>query len=121
VIGSAFIWRTAARTAIGLAPPPVSALPKAAIAYFGTYTVGQAARYYYERGDRPTPEVLRAFQADARRLYANLNDALKRRLTGGRGMPARASPPSKTEASAAEARVPDAGVADASGPREGAA
>jgi len=80
VIGSAFLWRTAARTAVGLAPAPVSALPKAAIAYFGTYSVGQAARYYYERGDKPPPEVIRGFQAEARRLYASVNDALKQRF-----------------------------------------
>ena len=80
VIGSAFIWRTAARTAVGLLPAPVSALPKAAIAYIGTYLVGEAARYYYEHGDRPPPEVVRSFQADARRLYQSVNDDLKERF-----------------------------------------
>jgi uncharacterized protein (DUF697 family) len=84
VIGSAFLWRTAARTAVGLAPAPISALPKAAIAYVGTYTVGQAARYYYERGDQPPPEVIRAIQAEARRRYGTVNETLKRRFTGGR-------------------------------------
>ena len=69
MIGSAFLWRTAARTAVGLAPAPISALPRAAIAYVGTYLVGQAARYYYEQGDKPPPEVLRSFQASARRRY----------------------------------------------------
>lgn len=80
VVGGAFLWRTAARTAVGLAPAPISALPKAAIAFLGTYVVGQAARYYYERGDRPPPEVLRDFRAEAGRLYSTLNDALKERL-----------------------------------------
>lgn len=84
VIGSAFIWRTAARTAIGLAPAPIAALPKAAVAYLGTYTVGQAARYYYERGDAPPPDVIRQFQAEARRRYVAVNAALKERLGGGR-------------------------------------
>ena len=84
VIGSAFIWRTTARLAVGLAPAPLSALPRAAIAYFGTYLVGQAARYYYEHGDRPPPEVLRAFQGDARRLYDNFNESLKLRFAAGR-------------------------------------
>lgn len=99
VIGSAFVWRTTARAAVGLAPLPFSAVPKAAIAYFGTYTIGQAARYYYERGDQPPPQVLRAFQADARQLYADLNDALKRRFAGGRGTPALSPPTSEPEAS----------------------
>jgi uncharacterized protein (DUF697 family) len=84
VIGSAFVLRTAARAAVGLAPAPVSALPRAAIAYVGTYLVGQAARYYYEHGDKPPPEVLRSFQADARRLYRQVNDALKERFLGMR-------------------------------------
>ena len=93
VIGSAFLWRTAARTAVGLAPAPVSALPKAAIAYVGTYLVGQAARYYYEHGDKPPPEVLRAFQADARRRYQAVNDMLKQRFGGGRKALPAAPPP----------------------------
>jgi uncharacterized protein (DUF697 family) len=82
VIGSAFLWRTAARTAVGLAPAPLSALPKAAIAYVGTYAVGQAARYYYEQGDRPPPEVLRAIQAEAWRRYQSVNDLLRSRFAG---------------------------------------
>ena len=97
VIGSAFLWRTAARTAVGLAPAPISALPKAAIAYVGTYLVGQAARYYYEQGDKPPPEVLRSFQADARRRYQQVNELLKQRFAGGRqALPAGPSPDDPT-------------------------
>jgi uncharacterized protein (DUF697 family) len=92
VVGSAFLWRTAARTAVGLAPAPISALPKAAIAYVGTYLVGQAARYYYEQGDRPPPDVLRSFQADAKRRYEELNDLLKQRFGGRRALPPGATP-----------------------------
>jgi uncharacterized protein (DUF697 family) len=80
VIGGAFLWRTMARTAVSLAPAPVAAIPKAAIAYGGTFMVGQSARYYYERGNKPPPEVVRSFQADARQLYAQLNETLKRRF-----------------------------------------
>jgi hypothetical protein len=72
---------------VGLAPAPVAALPKAAIAYAGTYLVGQSARYYYERGDRPPPEVLRSFQADAKSLYARFNDQLKQRFARGKSLP----------------------------------
>ena len=93
VIGSAFLWRTAARTAVGLAPAPVSALPKTAIAYVGTFLVGQAARYYYEHGDRPPPDVLRSFQSEARRRYQTLNETLKRRFAGSaRALPPAAAP-----------------------------
>jgi uncharacterized protein (DUF697 family) len=80
VIGSAFFWRTAARTAVAMAPAAVAALPRAGIAYVGTYTVGQAARYYYERGDRPPPELLRSFQDEARRRYRGVNEALRERF-----------------------------------------
>jgi uncharacterized protein (DUF697 family) len=83
VVGSAFLWRTAARTAVGLAPAPIAALPKASIAYVGTYLVGQSARYYYERGNRPPPEAIQGFRAEATRLYATVNDALKLRLGSG--------------------------------------
>jgi uncharacterized protein (DUF697 family) len=91
VVGSAFLWRTAARTAVGLAPAPVAALPKAAIAFVGTYLVGQTARYYYERGNRPPPDVLRSFQAEARRRYSDVNTALKQRFA--RGGASKALPP----------------------------
>ena len=80
VIGGAFVWRTAARAVVGLAPAPFSALPRAAIAYVGTYTVGQAARYYYEQGDRPPPEVLRSFREEAWRRYQLVNEMLKQRF-----------------------------------------
>lgn len=91
VVGSAFLWRTAARTAVSLAPAPVSALPKAAIAYVGTYLVGQTARYYYEQGDKPPPEVLRTFQNEAKAFYTRFNDRLKQRFARGEALP----PPSQ--------------------------
>jgi uncharacterized protein (DUF697 family) len=84
VIGGAFVWRSAARLAIGLAPAPIAALPKAAIAYVGTYVVGQTARYYYEQGHRPPPEVIASFRTEALRRYNTVNDALKQRLGGDR-------------------------------------
>jgi uncharacterized protein (DUF697 family) len=82
VIGSAFIWRTVARTAVGLAPAPISALPKTAIGYLGTYVVGKTAQYYYEHGDKPPPEVLKQFRADALKRYSAINDLFKERLGG---------------------------------------
>jgi len=94
VIGTAIIWRTAARTAVGLAPAPIAALPKASIAYVGTYLVGQAARYFYEHGDRPPPEVLRSFRSEARRRYRGVNELLKERFAARRKA-LRAAPPSE--------------------------
>jgi uncharacterized protein (DUF697 family) len=91
VVGGALVWRTIARTAAGafgvLGGPAavLSALPKAAIGYVGTYVVGEAARYYYERGKEPPPEVLVQFREEARRLYGELNEVLKARLRARAG------------------------------------
>jgi uncharacterized protein (DUF697 family) len=79
VIGGGFLWRSMARTAVGLFPPLVSALPKTAVAYIGTYVVGEAARYYYERGHKPPSETLRLFREQAARRYQEVNGLLKRR------------------------------------------
>ena len=79
VIGGAFVWRTLARTAVGALPPLFSALPKTAVAYIGTYVVGEAARYYYERGHKPPPETIRLFGQQALRRYREVNDRLKQR------------------------------------------
>jgi len=91
VIGSAFLWRTAARTAVSLAPAPIAALPRTAIAFGGTYLMGQSARYFYERGDHPPPESVKAFQTEARALYRRVNDQLKQRF--GRGEASKELPP----------------------------
>lgn len=88
VVGGAFVWRTVARTAVGafgaLGGPAalLSAVPKAAIGYVGTYIVGEAARYYYERGKEPPPEAIERFREEARRLYGEVNEALKARMRG---------------------------------------
>jgi uncharacterized protein (DUF697 family) len=76
VVGAAFLWRSAARSIVGLLPGIVSALPKAAIAFAGTYAVGQTAHYYYRWGRRPQRETLEQFTRDAaglaRRSVASL-------------------------------------------------
>ncbi len=79
VVGGAFVWRTLARTAVGAFPPILSALPKAAIAFAGTYVVGEAARYYYEHGERPPREAIRVFGQRALQRYREVNDGLKGR------------------------------------------
>jgi len=88
VVGGAFIWRTIAREAVGafglLGGPAalLAALPKAAVGYVGTYVVGEAARYYYERGKEPPPAALVQFRNEAQRLYNDVNAALKGRVQG---------------------------------------
>jgi uncharacterized protein (DUF697 family) len=109
VIGSAFIWRTLARTAVGALAAPggptaaFAALPKAAVAFMGTYAVGEAARYYYERGKAPPPEAYARFREDAQRLYGEVNAQLKALLASRAG----GSPPPNGAASAPAPAAPD--------------
>jgi uncharacterized protein (DUF697 family) len=65
VVGAAFLWRSVARSLVGLLPGLVSAVPKAAIAFAGTYVVGQTAHYYYRWGRRPRRETLEQFSREA--------------------------------------------------------
>lgn len=65
VVGGAFIWRTLARSLVGLLPTPLSVLPKTAIAYVGTATVGEVARRYYRDGVQVDRPALREIQRRA--------------------------------------------------------
>jgi len=49
VIGSGFVWRQIARSLIGLVPV-WGIVPKVAVAYSGTYVVGQAVLHWYLTG-----------------------------------------------------------------------
>lgn len=68
VIGAAFLWRSVARSLVGILPGLVSAVPKAAISFAGTYVVGQSAHYYYRWGRRPQRETLERFSSEAAQL-----------------------------------------------------
>jgi len=50
VVGVGFAWRTIARSLVGFFPTPLSAVPKGAIAYVGTATIGEVARPYFRDG-----------------------------------------------------------------------
>jgi uncharacterized protein (DUF697 family) len=65
VVGGAFLWRTVARTLVGLLPGLVSAVPKTLVAFTGTFVVGNAARQYYQSGVRPTSKTIKQFYGDA--------------------------------------------------------
>lgn len=67
VVGGAFVWRSAARSLVGLVPSAVALLPKTLIAYSGTVVVGEIARYYFEHGRRPPEDYLRDLQAESLR------------------------------------------------------
>jgi uncharacterized protein (DUF697 family) len=77
VVGGAFFWRSLARTLLGMLPTIIGGLPKAAVAYAGTYAVGQMARYYYSTGRRPPPQLVERFQAEGARLATELAARLR--------------------------------------------
>jgi uncharacterized protein (DUF697 family) len=68
IVGGAFLWRSTARALVGLLPSMLGLLPKTAVAYTGTYIVGQMARYYYRFGRKPPPEIVQQLRDEAARL-----------------------------------------------------
>jgi uncharacterized protein (DUF697 family) len=78
VVGGGFVWRTAARALVGLLPTAISLLPKAIVAYTGTYVVGETARYYYLHGRRPPREHVKQLQAEGQRLAQSVLARLRR-------------------------------------------
>jgi uncharacterized protein (DUF697 family) len=65
VIGAGFFWRTAARELTSFLPFAAGTIPKVAIAYIGTYTVGRAADVYYRTNRKPTRQQLDQFRKQA--------------------------------------------------------
>jgi uncharacterized protein (DUF697 family) len=59
-VGAALGWRTLARELVGMVPAGVGVALKATIAYSGTTAIGKAALVYYQTGQKPTPEAIRA-------------------------------------------------------------
>jgi uncharacterized protein (DUF697 family) len=68
VVGSAFLWRSSARALVGLLPGVVSLVPKVAVAYSGTFVVGEMARYYYRYGRKPPADYIKHLQRESARL-----------------------------------------------------
>jgi uncharacterized protein (DUF697 family) len=64
VIGSGFVWRQIARSLIGLVPG-WGILPKVAIAYSGTYVVGNAILGWYLSGRHLSPKQMQALSVQA--------------------------------------------------------
>jgi uncharacterized protein (DUF697 family) len=85
VIGGGFVWRQAARSLIGLVPG-WGIIPKVAVAYSGTYVVGQAILGWYLSGRHLSSKQMRdlSIQAFARgKDYARkLGDKLPKRNPG---------------------------------------
>ncbi len=72
VVGAGFVWRTVAREATSFLPLLAGTIPKVAIAFVGTYTVGRSVDYYYRFGTKPPREQFELFRDQAIRLAASL-------------------------------------------------
>jgi uncharacterized protein (DUF697 family) len=64
VVGSAFLWRQVARQLVGLIPG-FGVIPKIAVAYAGTYAVGQAIYQWCANGEKLKPEYLKSLYDEA--------------------------------------------------------
>lgn len=65
IVAGAFGWRALARELAGKIPFGAGLIPKAAIAYAGTYTVGQGLERFYRLGYRLTREERKAVYEQA--------------------------------------------------------
>ncbi len=64
VVGSGFVWRQIARSLIGLIPA-WGIIPKVAVAYSGTYVVGNAILGWYLTGRKLSPKQMQALSVQA--------------------------------------------------------
>lgn len=64
VIGAGFLWRQVARQLVGLIPG-WGILPKVAVAYAGTYAVGEAVLYWYKTGHKISKQAMNQVYSDA--------------------------------------------------------
>lgn len=64
VVGAGFLWRQAARELIGLIPV-WGIIPKVAIAYAGTYAVGEAILRWYQTGHKASGQGMKEIYTDA--------------------------------------------------------
>ena len=64
IFGAAFTWRAVARNLVSKIPFGAGLVPKGAIAYAGTYSVGEGLVFYYTTGHKMSREdAQRAFQS----------------------------------------------------------
>ena len=89
IIASAFGWRALARQLVGKIPLGGGLIPKAAIAYAGTYAVGSSIERLYRIGYGFTPEERReAYQEAFARGKSIAAGLLERRKKGNRSLEA---------------------------------
>lgn len=90
VLGGGFIWRQVARSLVGLIPA-WGIIPKAAVAYSGTYVVGNAVLQWYLTGRHVTRKQLNSLYRQAFGRGKNVASSLLKnlprpRLKGSRKM-----------------------------------
>lgn len=105
VVGAGFIWRQIARQLVGLIPV-WGIIPKVAVAYAGTFAVGEAVLHWYQTGHKLSGRGMRAVYTDAlargkqiaREIMAQAPRPTRPRVTLPRlALPQRrAGPPKKT-------------------------
>ncbi|MCE5200494.1 MAG: hypothetical protein ABFD54_14015 [Armatimonadota bacterium] len=92
IVGSAFGWRALAREAVGMIPLGGGIVPKAAIAFAGTWAIGEGISYYYSTGKKLTNEQLKERfntaltkgRANAESIYNKIKETAERLKTGGK-------------------------------------
>lgn len=72
VVGAGFLWRTAAREATSFIPLAAGTIPKVAIAYAGTLSMGWVADFYYRFGKKPTKLQLNEFAKRAAQIAQSI-------------------------------------------------
>lgn len=72
VVGAGFLWRTAGRQAASFIPFAAGTIPKVAIAFAGTLTMGKAADFYYQYGSKPSRTQLTRLRRQALELAAKV-------------------------------------------------
>ncbi len=78
VIGGGFLWRQIARQLVGLIPV-WGIVPKVAVAYSGTYVVGQAVLHWYQTGRHLSKKKMRQLSRSAARRGKSLAQHLRRK------------------------------------------
>ncbi|MGB8648438.1 MAG: zinc-ribbon domain-containing protein [Anaerolineae bacterium] len=78
-VGTSFLWRQLARQLVGLVPV-WGIIPKVAVAYAGTFVLGQAIEQWYVTGHQATPEMMRQFYRQAFEQGKGLARALVNRM-----------------------------------------
>jgi uncharacterized protein (DUF697 family) len=113
VIGTGFLWRQIARQLIGLVPA-WGIIPKVAVAYAGTYVVGNAILGWYLTGRNLSPRQMRALysQAFARGMeYARrLSEKIPRPRLGKGKKEKLAAPQARPELSQGDIIIDQAGM-----------